>query len=72
MPDSVVATMKRSIIRRWERAGLVEGVEEDVAGFVEDKVHMGPTQKEFRRLARELGVGEAVKRLGLGTKRSRG
>lgn len=63
MPDSVVATMKRSVNRRWEHAGLVEGINEDVAGFVEDKVNMGPVQTEFRRLAREVGVGEAVRRI---------
>ena len=49
---------------RWrELAGLVEGINEDVAGFVEDKVNMGPVQAEFRRLAREVGVGEAVRRM---------
>ena len=63
MPDNVVAKMKRSVNRRWELAGLVEGINEDVAGFVEDKVNMGPVQAEFRRLAREVGVGEAVRRM---------
>ena len=63
MPDNVVAKMKRSVNRRWELAGLVEGINEDVAGFVEDKVNMGPVQAEFRRLAREVGVGEAARRM---------
>lgn len=65
MPDSVVAKMKRSVNCRWELAGMVSGVEEDVDQFVRDKMNMGPRQQEFRRLLLEVGVKEAIARLGI-------
>jgi len=65
MPDDVVTTMKRSVNARWELAGLVAGIERDVSGFVENKVHQGPFQIEYRRLARELGVRAALEKLGI-------
>ncbi|MGH8428839.1 MAG: hypothetical protein ACREUF_00390, partial [Solimonas sp.] len=65
MPDDVTAKMKRSVNRRWELAGLVAGIEEDVAGFVADKANMGPTQRAFRQLSREVGFKEAMVRLGI-------
>lgn len=65
MPDSVVATMKRSVNWRWEAAGVVAGVEQDIANFVDDKIHMGPTQKEFRRLAMEVGGDAPMEQLGI-------
>lgn len=65
MPDDVAARMKRSVNRRWELAGLVAGIEEDVVGFVDDKANMGPAQKAFRQLSREVGFKEAMVRLGI-------
>lgn len=65
MPDSVVASMKRSVNRRWESAGMVAGIEQDVEAFVEDKIRMGPFQKEFRRLLREVGGDEPMEKLGI-------
>jgi enoyl-CoA hydratase len=63
MPDDVVAVMKRSVNRRWELAGLRTGIEDDVEAFVEDKLHMGPYQAEYRRLSREIGPRAARERL---------
>ena len=65
MPDKVIATLKRSVNRRWELAGMVAGIEEDVEQFVRDKIDMGPIQREFRRLARDHGVAEAISRMGI-------
>jgi enoyl-CoA hydratase len=65
MPDDVVTTMKRSVNARWELGGLVAGIERDVEGFVDNKVHQGPFQIEYRRLARELGVRAALEKLGI-------
>lgn len=65
MPDSVVAKMKRSVNRRWELAGVITGVEDDVDNFVRDKLSMGQTQQEFRKLVVEYGVEEAIVRLGI-------
>lgn len=65
LPDDVVSVLKRSINARWEQAGFVAGVERDVAGFVHNKVHQGPFQVEYRRLAREIGVRAALERLGI-------
>lgn len=65
MPDQVVATMKRSVNRRWELAGLITGVEEDVEQFVRDKLNMGADQRRFRELLAEHGMEEAIRRLEL-------
>jgi enoyl-CoA hydratase len=65
MADDVVRIMKRSINARWEAAGFVAGVERDVETFVDNKVFQGPVQKEYRRLARELGGRAALERLGI-------
>ena len=64
-PDDVVTVLKRSINTRWEQAGFVAGVERDIDGFVHNKVHQGPFQVEYRRLAREIGVRAALERLGI-------
>lgn len=66
MPDDVVAYMKQSVNRRWELAGLRTGIEHDIDAFVDDKVHMGPFQAQYRRLSRELGPSVARERMGLG------
>ena len=65
MPDSVVASMKRSVNRRWESAGMVAGIEQDIEAFVEDKVRMGPFQKEFRRLLLEVGGDAPMEQMGI-------
>jgi enoyl-CoA hydratase len=65
MPDDVVQIVKRSVNARWEQAGIVGGITRDVEGFVENKVHQGPFQVEYRRLAREIGVRAAMERLGI-------
>jgi enoyl-CoA hydratase len=65
LPDDVVPVLKRSINARWEQAGFVAGVERDVDGFVHNKVHQGPFQVEYRRLAHEIGVRAALEQLGI-------
>ena len=65
LPDDVVPVLKRSINARWEQAGFVAGVENDIRGFVQNKVQQGPFQVEYRRLAREIGVRAALERLGI-------
>jgi hypothetical protein len=57
--------MKQTINHRWELAGLIAGIERDIEGFVENKVHMGPVQSEYRRLAREVGSRAALQQLGI-------
>jgi enoyl-CoA hydratase len=65
MADGVVPVIKRSINARWEAAGFVTGIERDVEAFVDNKVSQGPVQKEYRRLAREVGGRTALERLGI-------
>ena len=65
MPDSVVSSMKRSVNHRWEMAGMVAGIEQDIEAFVEDKVRMGPFQKEFRRLLLEVGGDAPMEQMGI-------
>ncbi|MGW4033765.1 enoyl-CoA hydratase/isomerase family protein [Streptomyces sp. NPDC004838] len=63
MPDDVVATMKRSVNRRWELAGIQAELEHGVDGFIQDKTNMGPFQRRLRETIAEVGVEEALKRL---------
>ncbi|MGW6457910.1 enoyl-CoA hydratase/isomerase family protein [Streptomyces sp. NPDC055078] len=63
MPDEVVATMKRSVNRRWELAGIQAELEHGVDGYVQDKLTMRPFQRRLRETIAEVGVEEALKRL---------
>ena len=58
--------MKQTANRRWELAGFLTGVEAGIEAFVEDKMHMGPFQAEYRRLSRDVGASAARQQLGLG------
>lgn len=65
MPDDVVSVMKQSVNRRWELAGFRTGLEADIKAFVDDKVHMGPFQAEYRRISREFGPRAAREQMGI-------
>jgi enoyl-CoA hydratase/carnithine racemase len=65
MPDGVVAKMKLAVRRRWELAGLVTGMAENVNAFVEDKKNMGQLQADYLRLLRGESKSRAMKDLGV-------